>query len=165
MNKPVKKPNGCMKTAGWLLTVFSTLFILLCVFLIFSSEEKIDENRAEYAAAQQEYEKALAEYEADSAHIHAEVARLKALIEKAEANGDTAYAEVLTDSLSLFAEPEYVPRGAIGFNIGGAFFLFFAICALVPLVIGIILLVVYKDRKRVYDYYSRNERQENGLQR
>ena len=150
----MNKPNGCQNIAGWLLTVGSTLFILLCILMIFHSEDKMNDNRAEYAAANEEYQQALEAYEADSARMKKAYNRLEILIDKAEQQHDTTLAEALRDSLALYAEPEFVPRGAIGFNIGGAFFLFFALCGLIPLIIGILLLVVYHKRKRAYRQYN-----------
>ena len=153
--RPVKKPSGCLDVTGWLLTVGSVLFILLCILLTIDAEEKMDENRAEYAASTKEYEDALMAYEADSAHLHAEYLRIQGLIAEAEEAGDTALAEALGDSLVLYDEPVYERRGHIGVNIAGAFYIFFAVCALVPLIIGIILLVIYHVRKRKYEQYRR----------
>ena len=110
----------------------------------------MNELRDEYAASCQEYEDALAAYNADSAHLNAEFNRISARIDEANAKGDSVLAAQLTDSLSLYAEPEWNPRGAIGVNIGAAFFVFFAVCALVPLTVGIILYLVYRYRKRQY---------------
>lgn len=133
------------------MTIISVLFILLCILLTIDAEDKMDENRAEYAASSKEYEDALMAYEADSTHLHAEYQRIQALIEKAEAEGDTLLAETLADSLVLYDEPLWEPRGHIGFNIAGAFYIFFAVCALVPLVIGLLLLIYYWYRKRKYE--------------
>ncbi|MBQ6204581.1 MAG: hypothetical protein IJK46_10885 [Prevotella sp.] len=148
--KPVKKPRGCLKAFGWLLTVGSVLFIAICIAMIFEGEKHMDELRAEYSASTKEYEEALEAYNADSVHMQAEYHRILEQIDKAEAAGDSITAMELTDSLKLYAEPEWVPRGAIGFNIGGAFFLFFALCALVPLLIGIFILIYCHNRKRKY---------------
>lgn len=146
--RPAKKPSGCVKVLGYLLTIGSALFILFWVLMIFESEKKMDQNRAEYAAAEKEYREAMEVYEKDSVRFRAEFNRILALRDKAEKEGNTALAEVLTDSLTKYAEPDFVPRGAIGFNIGGAFFLFFALCGLIPLIIGILLLVYYRRRKK-----------------
>ena len=150
MLRPVKKPSGCLSFLGWLLTIGSILFIALCVAMIFEGEEHMDELRAEHAASYEEYEKAMEAYNADSVHLRKEFQRIQTMIDKAEAAGDSALAQALNDSLSLYAEPEFEPRGAIGFNIAGAFFLFFALCACVPLLIGVILLVYYHRRKQKY---------------
>ena len=56
----------------------------------------------------------------------------------------------LQDSLTYYSEPVWERRGAIGVNIGAAFLVFFAVCALVPLTVGIILYLVYRYRKRQY---------------
>lgn len=149
--RPVKKPSGCLKALGLLLTIGSVLFILFWVLMVFVSEEEMNENRAEYAASEKEYQQAMEEYEKDSVRLRAEFNRILALRDKAEKEGDTALGEALTDSLAKYAEPDFVPRGAIGFNIGGAFFLFFALCGLIPLIIGILLLVNYRHRKRRYE--------------
>jgi len=154
--RPVKKPSGCLKASGCLLTVGSVLFILLCILLTFDAEEKMDENRAEYAASTKEYEDALMAYEADSAHLHAEYQRIQGLIKQAEAKGDSLLVANLTDSLALYDEPVWEPRGHIGFNIAGAFYLFFALCALIPLLIGLILLILHRRRKRKYQQYQRD---------
>ena len=148
--RPVKKPSGCLNATGWVLTIGSLLFIILCVAMIFQGEEHMDELRAEYAASQEEYEKAMEVYNADSTHLQQEYQRIQAMIDKAEEAGDTALVTELSDSLSLYAEPVYQRRGAIGFNIAGAFFVVFALCACVPLLIGVILLVYYHRRKQKY---------------
>lgn len=148
--KPVRKPSGCLKLFGWLLTVGSVLFIVLCISMIFEGEKHMDELRAEYSVSSKEYEEALAAYNADSVHMQAEYQHIQEQIGKAEAAGDSVRAMELTDSLKLYAEPQWEPRGAIGFNIGGAFFLFFALCALVPLLIGICILIYCHNRKRKY---------------
>ena len=154
---PKKRPNGCLKFTGCLLTVGSVLFIVLCVCMIFVSEDKMDENRAEYAASYDEYQQAMDAYDADSVHLRAEYRRIEQAIAVAEEQGDSALAASLTDSLALYAEPEYVRRGAIGFNIGGAFFFLFACCAIVPLLIGIVLLVNYRRSKRKYETQLSNQ--------
>ena len=110
----------------------------------------MNELRDEYAASSQEYEDALAAYNADSAHLNAEFNRISARIDEANAKGDSVLAAQLTDSLALYVEPEWNPRGAIGVNIGAAFFVAFAVFALVPLTVGIILYLVYRYRKRQY---------------
>ena len=148
--RPVKKPSGCLSFLGWLLTIGSILFIALCIAMIFEGEKHMDELRAEYAASQEEYEKAMEVYNADSTHLQQEYQRIQAMIDKAEEAGDTALVQALTDSLSLYAEPVYQRRGAIGFNIAGAFFIVFALCACVPLLIGVILLFYYHRRKQKY---------------
>ena len=156
ITQPVKKPSGCLNSFGWLLTIGSVLFILVCVFMIFGLEDSLDEKREEYSAAQQEYEAALEAYNADSLHLHAEYQRVLAQIESAEEEGDSALVAELTDSLALYAEPEYQPRGAIGFNIGGAFFFFFAVLALVPLAAGIAIIIYCRNRKFKYKRYLEN---------
>ena len=154
ITRPVKKPSGCLNFLGWLLTVGSALFILGCILMIFGLEDSLDEKREEYAAAEKEYEAALEAYNADSVHLQAEYQRIQSQIEKAEEAGDSALVAELTDSLALYAEPEYQPRGAIGFNIGGAFFFFFAVLALVPLAAGIALIIYCRNRKLKYKRYS-----------
>ena len=119
MMEKEKKPSGCWRLSGCLLTTVSGLLIAFFVYMIFYSEQKMDENRAEYAAAQTEYEEAMQAYNA------------------------------LPDSIrSVTAEPEYVRRGAIGFNIGGAFFFIFALIMLLPFGIGVALLLYYRYRNR-----------------
>lgn len=155
--RPVKKPSGCLKGTGCLLTVISVLFIVFCIAMIFEGERHMDELRAEYTASTKEYEEKMEAYVADSAHLHAEYNRIAAAIEKAEAKGDSTLVEALTDSLSLYDEPLFERRGAIGFNIAGAFFLVFALCAFVPLAIGIVILLYYRYRKRKYNQYKQEE--------
>ena len=154
--RPVKKPGGCLKGFGCLLTIGSVLFIILCIAMVFEGEKRMDELRAEYTASTKEYEEALEAYEADSAHLNAEYNRITTAIDEAQARGDSILVNALTDSLSLYAEPQFAPRGAIGVNIGAAFFVFFALCALVPLTIGIVILVFYRYRKRKYEQYKRD---------
>lgn len=151
--EPVGKPGGCLRATGCLglvLIVASLLFIIGNIAMIISSEHHMDELRDEYTASTKEYEEALAAYNADSAHLNAEFNRISARIDEANAKGDSVLAAQLTDSLSLYAEPEWEPRGAIGVNIGAAFFVAFAVFALVPLTVGIILYLVYRYRKRQY---------------
>lgn len=156
--KPVKKPSGCLETFGWFLTVGSVLFIVLCIAMIIEGEKHMDELRAEYKESTKEYEDALEAYNADSIHMQAEHQRLLEEIEKAEAAGDSVLAETLADSLTLYSEPLWEPRGAIGVNIGAAFFVFFALCALIPLLIGFFILIYCHNRKRKYRKYLEEQR-------
>ena len=110
----------------------------------------MNELRDEYAASSQEYEDALAAYNADSAHLNAEFNRISARIDEANAKGDSVLAAQLQDSLTYYSEPVWERRGAIGVNIGAAFLVAFAVFALVPLTVGIILYLVYRYRKRQY---------------
>lgn len=153
--RPVKKPSGCLNATGWVLTIGSLLFIILCVAMIIEGERHMDELRAEYTASTKEYEDKMEAYVADSAHLHAEYNRIAAAIEEAQSKGDSTLVEALTDSLKLYDEPLFERRGAIGVNIGAAFFVFFALCALVPLALGIVLLVLFWHRRRKYRQYIR----------
>ena len=148
----VKKPSGCWYHAGCLITIVSTLLIVFFVYLIFESEEDLDRKRAEYAASHQEYEDAMKAYEADSANLKAEYQRILAKIDAAQAHNDSLAVAALNDSLKCYSEPEWVPRGAIGVNIGAAFLAVFALAMLVPLAIGILLLIYYRYRKRKWQY-------------
>ena len=148
--RPPKKPSGCWWMSGCLMTVVSALLIVLTIGLIFDSEKHLDELRAEYAASNQEYEDALMAYEADSTHLQAEYRRIQTEIETAKLRNDSDAVMALEDSLLLYAEPEYNPRGAIGFNIAGAFYVLFIIILLIPLVIGIVLLLYYRYKNRKY---------------
>ena len=145
---PVKKPNGCWFHAGCLLTVASMLLIMFFVYLIFDSEKQMDRNRAEYTAYEREYQEAMRVYEADSVNMKAQYQRIMAKIDAAQARNDSLAVAVLQDSLKRYSEPEWMPRGAIGVNIGAAFFVLFALVMLVPLVIGLLLLLYYRYRKR-----------------
>lgn len=153
--RPVKKPSGCLNATGWVLTIGSLLFIILCIAMIIEGERHMDELRAEYTASTKEYEEKMEAYVADSAHLHAEYNRIAAAIEEALSKGDSTLVEALTDSLKLYDEPLFERRGAIGVNIGAAFFVFFALCALVPLALGIVLLVLFWHRRRKYRQYIR----------
>ena len=161
ISRPVKKPSGCLNFFGWLLTVGSALFILLCILMTYGLEDSLDEKREEYAAAEKEYDEALEAYNADSVHLQTEYQRIQSLIEKADEEGDSALVAELTDSLTLYAEPEYHPRGAIGFNIGGAFLLFFAFLALIPLAVGIVIIINCHNRKRKYKRYIEEQNLQN----
>ena len=145
-----KKPSGCWLWSGCLLTVISVVLIVITIFLIFDAEEHLDERRAEYAASTKEYEEALMAYEADSARLHAQYQRIEKEIEAAKLRNDSNAVWALEDSLLLYAEPEYHPRGAIGFNIAGAFYLLFIVFLLIPLVIGIVLLFYYRYKKNKF---------------
>jgi hypothetical protein len=151
MNEPTtlpKKPNGCWWFSGCLLTVGSALLFCFFIAMIFYSEKKMDQNRAEYTASTKEYEEALRAYEADSAHLRAEYQRILAEIDAADQRNDSVLVAALEDSLLLYDEPMWEPRGHIGFNIGGAFFLVFALAMLIPMGIGLILLLYYRRRNR-----------------
>ena len=151
--EPARKPSGCLKASGCfgcLLTIVSILFIVFNIWMIYDSERHMDELRDEYSASSKEYEEALAAYNADSAHLNAEFKRISAQIERAEAKGDTLLAAQLQDSLKYYSEPVWERRGAIGVNIGAAFFVVFALFALIPLALGIILYLYYRYRKRQY---------------
>ena len=151
MNEPIypaKKPNGCWKLFGWLLTIVSALFIAFFISMIFYLDEELDKKRAEYSASTAEYEEAMKAYEADSAHLHAEYQRILSEIELAEEHHDSAQVSLLQGSLVYYGEPEWHPRGVIGDNIGGAFFLFLAILMLVPFGIGLLMLIYYGYKKR-----------------
>ena len=87
-------------------------------------------------------------YEADSVYMKAQYQRIQAEIDAAQARNDSLAVASLQDSLKLYSEPEWVPRGAIGVNIGAAFFVLFAVVMLIPLSIGLLLLLVYRHRKR-----------------
>lgn len=153
INEPirsVKKPSGCWWQSGCLLTVGSVLVILLAVYLIIDAERHLDKRRAEYAESTKEYEEAVNAYEADSAYFHAQYDRIQKAIDAAALRHDSMQIAALEDSLRLYAEPEYNPRGAIGFNIAGAFYAFFIIIMLIPLFLGIVLLLYYWYRKRKY---------------
>jgi len=156
--RPVKKPSGCLKSFGWFLVISSVLCIAFNILMIFESEKHLDELRAEYTASTKEYEDALEVYRADSVHMQAEYQRLLEEIEKAEAAGDSVLAEELADSLTLYSEPLWEPRGVIGFKIAAAFFLFFALCALVPLLIGVFILIYCHHRNRKYKRYLEEEK-------
>ena len=151
MNEPIypaKKPNGCWKFCGWLLTIVSALLFAFFISMIFYLDEELDKKRAEYSAYEEEYEEAMKAYEADSAHLHAEYQRIQSEIELAEEHHDSAQVAMLQDSLVYYGEPEWHPRGVIGDNIGGAFFLFFAILMLIPFGIGLLMIIYYGYKKR-----------------
>lgn len=145
---PVKKPNGCWFHAGCLLTVASMLLIIFFVYLIFDSEKQMDRNRAEYSAYEMEYEEAMKAYEADSVNLKAHYQCILAEMDAAQNRNDSLAVAALQDSLKRYSEPEWNPRGAIGVNIGAAFFVLFALVMLVPLAIGLLLLLYYRYRKR-----------------
>ena len=66
---PMKKPSGCWKWSGCMLTIVSALLIAFFVWMIVYSEQEIDKSRQEFTASQIEYEEALKAYEADSLHL------------------------------------------------------------------------------------------------
>lgn len=146
----MKKPSGCWWMSGCLITVVSGLLIALSVAMIFESADQMDKNRAEYSASVAEYEEAMKAYEADSANLNAQYQRIQVELDSAMARNDSTQISALEDSLSHYAEPEYAPRGAIGFNIAGGFFFMFALIMLVPLAVGLLLLFIYRYKKRKY---------------
>ena len=118
---PMKKPSGCWKWSGCMLTIVSTLLIAFFVWMIIYSEQEIDKSRQEFGASQKEYEEALAEKRHEPS-------------EKIEA---------LQDSLKYYDKPEFHPRGHMGVNIGAAIFVLFILIALIPLGIGLLMLLYY----------------------
>ena len=119
---PVKKPSGCWKWSGCMLTIVSALLIAFFVWMIIDSEKEMDKSRQEYYESQKEYEEALKAYEADST--------------------------LFLDSLNNYVKPEYHPRGHIGVNIGAAFFVVFILILLIPLGIGLLMLLYYRLKYR-----------------
>ena len=117
------------------------LLIIFFVYLIFDSEKQMDRNRAEYSAYEMEYEEAMKAYEADSVNLKAHYQRILAEMDAAQNRNDSLAVAALQDSLKRYSEPEWNPRGAIGVNIGAAFFVLFALVMLVPLAIGLLLLL------------------------
>ena len=124
------------------------LLILFFVYLIFDSEKQLDQKRAEYTASEIEYQEAMKAYEADSVNLKVQYQRVLAEIDAAQTRNDTLAVAALQDSLKQYSEPEWAPRGAIGVNIGAAFFVFFILVMLIPLAIGLLLLLYYRYRKR-----------------
>ena len=116
---PVKKPSGCWKWSGCMLTIVSGLLIAFFVWMIVDSEKEMDKSRQEYYESQKEYEEALKAYEADST--------------------------LFQDSLKNCVKPEYHPRGHIGVNIGAAFFAVFILFLLIPL--GIVTANIIDETK------------------
>ena len=141
---PIKKPNGCWKWSGCMLTIISALLIAFFVWMIIYSEQEIDKSREEYSASQIEYDEALKAYEADSVHLMAEYQRIQAEIEAAEKRHEpTEKIEALQDSLKAYDKPEFHPRGHMGVNIGAAIFVAFILFLLIPLGIGLLMLLYY----------------------
>ena len=124
------------------------LLILFFVYLIFDSEKQLDKKRAEYAASEMEYQEAMKAYEADSVNLKVQYQRILAEMDAAQNRNDSLTVAALQDSLKRYSEPEWNPRGAIGVNIGAAFYVFFILVMLVPLAIGLLLLLYYRYRKR-----------------
>ena len=118
---PMKKPSGCWKWSGCMLTIVSTLLIAFFVWMIIYSEQEIDKSRQEFGASQKEYEEALEAYEADSVHLMAEYQRIQAEIEAAEKRHEPS---------------EKIEAGA-------AIFVLFILIALIPLGIGLLMLLYY----------------------
>ena len=113
----MKKPSGCWKWSGCMLTIVSALLIAFFVWMIVDSEKDMDKSRQEYYESQKEYEEALKAYEADST--------------------------LFQDSLGNCVKPEFQPRGHIGVNIGAAFLVVFILFLLIPLGIGLLMLLYY----------------------
>ena len=141
---PMKKPSGCWKWSGCMLTIVSTLLIAFFVWMIIYSEQEIDKSRQEFGASQKEYEEALEAYEADSVHLMAEYQRIQAEIEAAEKRHEPSEKiEALQDSLKYYDKPEFHPRGHMGVNIGAAIFVLFILISLIPFGIGLLMLLYY----------------------
>ena len=147
----VKKPSGCWRLSGCLLTAVSVFLIIFTIYLIIDAERHMDERRAEYAASSREYEEALAAYNADSVYNKAQYERILTQMAVAKQRRDSALIASLQDSLLAYAVPEFIPRGAIGFNIAGAFYVLFILILLIPLTVGILLLLYYRYKKRKYN--------------
>lgn len=65
----MKKPSGCWKWSGGMLTIVSALLIAFFVWVIVDSEREMDKSRQEYTASQIEYEEAMKAYKADSLNL------------------------------------------------------------------------------------------------
>ena len=77
--------------------------MLFFVVMIFSSEDKMDENRAEYSASIAEYEEAMKAYEADSANLKAQYQRIQAEIDSAMACSDSMRVAAFTAGFTRVA--------------------------------------------------------------
>ena len=126
MGKFKQTSFGCLGIFGVLLGLAGLLILVLSIFGMFASEQELDKKRDQYAA----YEQELEEYEADSLKV-------------------ARYGEM--DSLAYYAPPER--RGAIGFNIAGAFLMIPAVAGVVMMVLGLVIAVVFyylweRERKR-----------------
>ena len=135
------RPSGgrCLLVSGILLTVAGALLVLFGLLVAWismdSHEEHLKENEAKLEA-----------YYADSAAINAHRRDLTVRQEKAWAEGDTVLYDALTDS--LLQQPDFPSDLYVGFPIGGAFGLVIAFAGSVPLVVGVVLLLVYRSKRK-----------------
>ena len=146
MGKFKQTSFGCLGIFGVLLGLAGLLILVLSIFGMFASEQELDKKRDQYAA----YEQELEEYEADSLKV-ARYGEILLQMDEANENGDSLLMSELQDSLAYYAPPER--RGAIGFNIAGAFLMIPAVAGVVMMVLGLVIAVVFyylweRERKR-----------------
>lgn len=134
-------PSGgrCLLVSGILLTVAGAMLVLFGLLVVWISMDSHDEHLKENEAK-------LEAYYADSAAINAHRRDLTVRQEKAWAEGDTLMYNALTDS--LLQQPDYPSDLYVGFPIGAAFGMAIAVVGSVPLVVGVVLLFVYRSKQK-----------------
>ena len=140
ISKEPSRPSGgrCLLASGILLTVLGAALFLFGVFVIWISMDAHDRH------LQENHEK-METYYADSAAINARMHDLETRQAQAWEAGDTVLYQQLTDSLSHTGYPTDL---YVGFPIGGAFGMAIAVIGLFPLVPGIVLLFVYRWKRK-----------------
>jgi uncharacterized membrane protein len=134
-----KKTGGCcLLTSGIVLTVVGIASLLFGVLITWMSMDAHDRHM-------QENDEKLEAYYVDSAAINARMRDLEIRQGQAWESGDTVLYQQLTDSLSQTGYPSDL---YVGFPIGGAFGMAFAVIGLLPLVVGIVLLFVYRSKQK-----------------
>lgn len=141
--QPQKDNKGCrlaLGIVGWLLSLAGVAIIVFSFIIFYAGE-----------SAQRDREKASKEYyEKYGDRLDAPVNDDSLAVEI----NDDSLAVVLGDSLatvakdSLQTDDEIPPPPPIGFNIAGAFGVFFALIGLIPLIIGIVLIIIAHRMKR-----------------
>ena len=124
---------------GRLIIIFSLLVIMFGVFIIVISEHGFNEKLKQNDVIMERY------YQ-DTARINAQVKELEQQQMQALAEGDSLIASMLEDSICVVTE--LPPLAVQGFNIGGAFGMFFVMVAVPILIVGIVLLIVARYKKR-----------------
>ena len=134
--------SGCLLTTGILIAVSGAVVLLISIFGMIWTENKMDQNREMYSQSRMEID----EYYDDTVRV-ARYEEILLEMDSVYQTGDSVLYEQLKDSLEIYSPPE--ARGHIGFNIAGAFLLIPAIVGGILLCIGaIIILIALIARKR-----------------
>ena len=128
---------SCLLTTGILMTAVAVVMALVGILTMAKSEGAHEDRlRAN--------DDLLEAYYADTVRIIAQQAEYRRIQTEALEKGDTMLYQAMEDSLAV----DHFPRLYVGFPIGGAFGLAIIFLAVIPLIIGIVLIAIYIRRKK-----------------